>query len=107
MAFVIPGRIEPAAALAILLLGLSLAAYDLRSRWVHHVAEIMVLVAAVIAIVTLFGRAFGMNVTYGLGRFPAMPVDKALALVALALGSCFSAPTGAGSGSSRPPVRPG
>jgi signal transduction histidine kinase len=80
------GRIEPAAALAVLLLGLSLAGYDLRSRRVHHVAEIMVLVAAVIAIETLFGRAFGMNVAYGLGRFPAMPVDKALALFTLAMG---------------------
>ncbi len=81
-----PGRIEPAAALAILLLGLSLAGYDLRSRRVHHVAEILLLVAAVIAIETLFGRAFGMNVTYALGRFPAMSVNKALAFSALALG---------------------
>jgi signal transduction histidine kinase len=82
-----PGRIEPAAALAILLLGVSLTVYDLRSRRVHHVAEIMLFLVTVIVLETLFGRAFGMNVLYGLGHFPAMPVDKALVLLALAVGT--------------------
>ena len=82
-----PGHIEPAAALAILLLGVSLSVYDLRSRRVHHVAEVMLFLVTVMALETLFGRAFGMNVFYGLGRFPAMPVDKALALLSLAVGS--------------------
>lgn len=87
-----PGRIEPAAALAIVLLGSSLAVFDMRSLTVHHVAECMLIVLTVVALATLFQRAFGMNLRFGLGRFPAMPVDKALALLALTAGAILLRP---------------
>jgi signal transduction histidine kinase len=87
-----PGRIEPASALSILLLGTALTVYDSTSDWVHRVAEIMVVAVAVVALETLFGRAFGMDTPYRLGRFPAMPIHSAVSLLGLSVGIALLRP---------------
>ena len=82
-----PGRMEPAAAVALLLLGLSLSVYDLASERVHRGAEILVIVAMLIGLETLFGYAFGMEALGGIARFPTVPIHTALALLCLSVGT--------------------
>lgn len=80
-------RMEPASALTLVLLGSSLTLYDLRSGRLHHVAEMLVLLGAVIAFETLLEHAFGMDNLYGLGgTFPAAPVHTVLSLLVLSVG---------------------
>ena len=83
------GRVPPASAVAILLLGGSLVVYDLASVTVHRVAEFVVLLVTVIALEALFGYAFGMEAPYGLSGFPAMPLQTAVALLALTVGTAL------------------
>lgn len=86
-------RMEPASAVALILLGSSLTLYDLRSERLHRTAEMLVLVGAVIAFEALFSHAFGMENLYGLvGTFPTAPVHTVLSLLILTAGAASLRP---------------
>ena len=84
-----PGRMAPSSAVAMLLMAGSLVVYDASSETVHRGAELLVLIVIVIALEALFGYGFGMEAPYGIARFSAMPVQIALALLALSVGTAL------------------
>lgn len=82
-----PWRMEPTSAVALMLLALSLALYDVSVERAHRAAEVLVLAVGAIVFATLFERAFEIDTLYGLGTFPGMPVHTALALLGLSAGA--------------------
>jgi len=86
------GRVQPAAAFALFLLGTALALYGHRAAAVHRAAEILVLAGFLVALGTLFRYAFDPRPDPPPVSYDAMPLPMAVALLVLAAGTALSRP---------------
>ena len=79
-----PGRMAPASALNLFLIGVSLLVLD--SRRCYPVAQILTLVAALISLTALIGYAYGVESLYGMGSTTEMAIHSSLCFLALSAG---------------------
>ncbi len=79
-----PGRMSPATALGLCLLGSSLALLA-RRRWVL-LAQTMALVAAFIALLAVIGYLYGVESLYRISTYSSVVLHTALTLLALSFG---------------------
>jgi PAS domain S-box-containing protein len=82
-----PGRMPPASALNILLLGLGLALPDERGG--HSFREAAAVTTFTVSILALIGYAYGISALYQIGAFSSMALHTALTCAALSLGVLF------------------
>lgn len=87
-----PGRMAGNTAVCFLLLGLSHLTGRLGGRSSAVPAQILALVTALIALITLFGYLLGVDSAAGLAAYTRMALHTALGLFAAALGTLFSWP---------------
>jgi len=82
----VPGRMAPATAGCVVVLGVALACLETR------VAEWLALIGALFAHVALLGYLYGIEDLYVSGPFSSVPLHAAAALYALAIGIVLSQP---------------
>jgi len=89
-----PGRMSPNAATGLLLLGSALVLFPSRERLARAAAGLLALVAALIALLSLFGYIYGTSSLYRLG--PAIRISQytAAAVLLLSLGALSLWPQG-------------
>jgi len=89
-----PGRMSPNAATGLLLLGSALVLFPSRERLARAAAGLLALVAALIALLSLFGYIYGTSSLYRLG--PAIRISQytAAAMLLLSLGALSLWPQG-------------
>jgi PAS domain S-box-containing protein len=79
-----PGRMAPASALNLFLIGVSLLVLD--SRRCYPVAQLLTLVAALISLTALIGYAYGVESLYGMGSTTRMAIHSSLCFLTLSAG---------------------
>jgi signal transduction histidine kinase len=89
-----PGRMSPIAAAGLLLVGSALALFPSRQRLLRAAAGLLALVAALVALLTLFGYLYGASTLYRVG--PAIRISQytAAAMLLLAGGALSLWPQG-------------
>jgi len=86
-------RMAPNTALTFLLVGLSLALYEIRVNGRVWPSQLAVLAASVIALFSLTGFLYGVQALYGLTGFIPMALNTALTFVVLCIGILSARPT--------------
>jgi len=87
-----PPRMAPASATCFILLGLALLFLDAPTVWGRVPAHAPALVAALMALVTLAGYAYGADALYRVGAYFSMALHTALVLFLLTLGVLAARP---------------
>ncbi|MEU0885874.1 PAS domain S-box protein [Lentzea sp. NPDC005914] len=81
-----PGRPSPHTAVAFILSGLALVLLDADRGRGHRPAAVLAPAGALVAIVALLGRAYGLVYLSGASRIGQMPVNTAVCLIVLSAG---------------------
>jgi PAS domain S-box-containing protein len=81
----LPNRMAPNTAFGFVLLGLALLLLDRTTRRGHRPAEILAIVVALVALLALFGYAYGVRRMYGVASYIPMALPTALILLLLAI----------------------
>jgi diguanylate cyclase (GGDEF)-like protein len=89
-----PGRPAPTTAVSLVLIGLALAALDLRSRRGWSAAELLALPVAVIAATSVIGYIYAIPQFYGPASAAKMALATAVCFLALAGGIVIARPRG-------------
>jgi PAS domain S-box-containing protein len=79
-----PGRMAPTSALCCFLLGTSLLVLDIRRC--YPVAQLLTLVAALVALTAIIGYLYGVESLYGVGSTTGMALHSALGFLLLSAG---------------------
>jgi PAS domain S-box-containing protein len=87
-----PNRIPPNAAAAFFLIGSALLLPNVKFRRLRSIPQILALVASVIPLLALVGYAYGVRSFYGLASFMPLPLNAAVAFLALSIGILFAHP---------------
>jgi PAS domain S-box-containing protein len=77
----VPGRMAPTAALCCLLLGTSLLVLDVRRC--YPIAQLLTLLAALVALTALIGYIYGVESLYGVGSMTRMALHSSLGFLLL------------------------
>ena len=85
-----PGRMSPATALNLLLLGCALLLID--NRWSNWLNEALAITALMIAAVAVFGYIYGVSSLYQIGVYSSIALHTALTFVVLSLGILSARP---------------
>jgi PAS domain S-box-containing protein len=85
-----PGRMAPASALTLLVIGVSLLVLD--ARRCYPVAQFLTLVAALISLTALIGHVYGVESLYGWGSTAGMALHSSMCFVALCAGILVARP---------------
>jgi len=86
-----PNRIPPNAAESFFLIGSALLFLDVKFRR-RRPAQILALVAGMITLLAVIGYAYGVHSFYGLASFMPLPLNAAMAFLALCIGILFARP---------------
>lgn len=79
-----PGRMAPASAVCLSMIGLSILVIDVRRG--YPIAQILCLVSALLSLVAAIGYAYGVQSLYGVGSNTGMSLHAALSFLGLSLG---------------------
>jgi signal transduction histidine kinase/CheY-like chemotaxis protein len=85
-------RMAPNTALAFLLIGIALATLDRQLSGAYWLPQTSVLLAALVALISLAGYLFGAGRFYGLGEYIPMALNTAVTLAVLCIGVLASRP---------------
>jgi CHASE3 domain sensor protein len=85
---VYPGRMSPLAAVCFILIGAGITLVDANRKWPHRLtaAGIFACIVGVIALVALFGFAFGIESAYGWGSYSRMALNTTVLFFILGSG---------------------
>jgi PAS domain S-box-containing protein len=83
-----PGRMAPASALNFFVIGVSLLVLD--ARRCYPVAQLLTLVAALIALTALIGYVYGVESLYGWGSTTGMAIHSSVCFLLLSVGVLLS-----------------
>ena len=89
-----PGRFAPTTAVNLVLMGLALLQLELRPRRGWRPAEVLAVLVAIVASMSLIGYCYSIPEFYGPGAAVKMTVNTAACFVALAVGVVLSRPHG-------------
>ena len=78
-----PGRMAPASAVCLFLIGLSLLVIDVRRC--YPIAQILSLASALLSLMVVIGYAYGVHSLYGVGSSTGMALHSALSFLGLSL----------------------
>jgi PAS domain S-box-containing protein len=88
----LPNRMAPNTAFGFVLLGLALLLLDKTMRRGHRPAEILALMVTLLALLALFGYAYGVRRLYGVASYIPMALPTALVLLLMAVAVLYARP---------------